>query len=72
MIGAIRLYQGLRSGRLSPCRYFPSCSAYAVEAIDVHGPLRGGWLAARRLARCRPGGGRGVDPVPSPAARTPA
>lgn len=46
------------------CRYHPTCSVYAAEAIRTHGAWRGGWLAARRLARCAPWGGRGIDPVP--------
>lgn len=46
------------------CRYHPSCSAYAVEALRRHGAVRGGWLAARRVTRCHPWGGSGVDPVP--------
>lgn len=46
------------------CRFAPSCSEYAYEAIGVHGAFRGGWLALRRILRCRPGGGCGWDPVP--------
>jgi hypothetical protein len=60
----IRLYQGLRAGRPSPCRYVPSCSAYAMEALEQHGALRGTWLIVRRLGRCHPWGGLGLDPVP--------
>jgi putative membrane protein insertion efficiency factor len=64
MTRAIRGYQLARTGRPTGCRYLPSCSEYAVEAIERHGALRGGALAARRLARCTPWGGHGVDPVP--------
>jgi len=64
MVGAVRAYQAARSGRPTGCRYLPSCSEYAVEAIDVHGPARGLGLAARRIIRCTPWGGHGVDPVP--------
>jgi putative membrane protein insertion efficiency factor len=46
------------------CRYYPSCSAYALDAVETHGALRGGWLAARRLGRCHPWAAGGVDPVP--------
>ena len=62
--GLIRAYQAVRAGRPSPCRYVPSCSVYATEAIERHGALRGGVLAVRRLGRCHPWGGHGVDPVP--------
>lgn len=58
------------------CRFFPSCSAYALEAITVHGAVKGSWLAVRRLARCHPWNAGGVDHVPAgdrewPASRTP-
>ena len=46
------------------CRYMPSCSAYAIEALERHGAIKGGWLAAKRLLRCHPWGGHGYDPVP--------
>jgi putative membrane protein insertion efficiency factor len=61
----IRAYQYLSAGRLSPCRFYPSCSAYALESIETHGALRGLALALRRILRCHPFGGHGVDPVPS-------
>lgn len=68
-LGALRVYQSARAGRASPCRFYPSCSAYAVEAVERHGARRGLWLAGRRLARCHPLGGRGVDLVPLEAGR---
>ncbi|QFT80844.1 Putative membrane protein insertion efficiency factor [Roseovarius sp. THAF27] len=46
------------------CRYQPTCSQYALDALRTHGGLKGGWLAARRIARCNPWGGCGYDPVP--------
>lgn len=65
MLGLVRFYQGVISP-LTPasCRYVPSCSEYAVEAIQKHGPFKGGWLAIKRISRCHPWGGHGYDPVP--------
>jgi putative membrane protein insertion efficiency factor len=63
----VRVYQAARFGRVSPCRFTPTCSNYALEALERHGPLRGLSLTARRLARCRPGGPSGYDPVPETA-----
>jgi putative membrane protein insertion efficiency factor len=70
MVKAIDGYQFVRRGRPSPCRYVPSCSDYAKEAVQVHGGLRGAWLAVRRVARCNPFGSSGFDPVPSPRQRS--
>jgi uncharacterized protein len=61
----------LVSVHLTPrCRFHPSCSAYALEALERHGAVRGLWLALRRLGRCHPWGGGGLDPVP-PNTRSP-
>jgi putative membrane protein insertion efficiency factor len=65
MLRAIRWYQSLRPGHPSPCRFFPSCSEYAYEAIETFGPRAGGWLMVKRLSRCRPFGPSGFDPVPT-------
>lgn len=46
------------------CRYTPTCSTYAIEAVKIHGPFKGTWLAAKRIARCHPWGSSGYDPVP--------
>jgi hypothetical protein len=69
LILLVRLYQVLLSPVLPPsCRYLPTCSAYAVEALRRHGALAGSWLALRRILRCHPFGGHGLDPVPPPDA----
>lgn len=61
----VRGYQLFLSPMLGPsCRYTPTCSQYAIEAIRKYGPFKGGWLAIRRIARCHPWGGHGHDPVP--------
>lgn len=70
LVGLIRTYQTVVSPLTGPtCRYFPSCSHYALVAVQRHGALRGSWLAARRLGRCHPWAAGGVDDVPP--ARTP-
>ena len=64
LTAVIRAYQAARFGRVSPCRFTPTCSHYAIEAVSRHGARRGLALTARRLGRCRPGGPFGFDPVP--------
>lgn len=65
LLGVLGAYRLLVSPLLGQrCRFEPSCSRYAAEAIATHGAARGGWLALRRLARCHPWGGAGIDPVP--------
>ena len=64
-IGLIRIYQATLSPLIGMhCRFQPTCSRYAVEAIQVHGAIKGCWLAMKRLGRCHPLGGAGYDPVP--------
>lgn len=61
----VKLYRATFSKVLPPaCRFHPSCSRYALDALTLHGPLRGSWLAVRRLARCHPFHPGGLDPVP--------
>jgi uncharacterized protein len=65
LVGLLTGYQRFVSPLLGPrCRFYPSCSAYALEAVQVHGALRGSWLAVRRLSRCHPFHAGGIDPVP--------
>lgn len=66
LIATVRAYRLLVSPWTPPsCRFTPTCSAYAIEALERHGALRGSWLAVRRIARCHPWGGFGYDPVPT-------
>jgi putative membrane protein insertion efficiency factor len=65
LIAVLRFYQRWISPAFPPtCRFYPTCSAYAIEALQVHGPLRGSWLTVRRLLRCAPWHPGGIDPVP--------
>ena len=65
LIGLIAAYRVLLSPLLGPsCRFYPTCSAYAAEAIEKHGALRGTWLALKRISKCHPWHAGGVDPVP--------
>lgn len=65
----IRAYQRFLSPLLGPrCRFYPSCSHYAAEALQTHGVVKGGWLAARRICRCHPLNSGGLDPVPPASA----
>ena len=68
LVAAVRVYQREVSPRRPPCcRFEPTCSAYAVGALEQHGAVRGSWLTLRRLVRCRPGAAGGPDPVPAAA-----
>ena len=69
LIKIIRLYQAVTVRRLPVCRFDPTCSSYAIEAVSQHGASKGAWYAMRRIARCRPWGGWGYDPVPLPNQR---
>jgi len=68
LIWLVKLYRVAISPWLGGnCRFQPTCSEYAIEALQTHGVLRGAWLAARRIGRCHPWGGSGYDPVPGAA-----
>jgi putative membrane protein insertion efficiency factor len=67
LTGVVRFYQvAVSPWTPASCRYTPTCSGYALEAIERYGAARGGWLALRRIGRCHPWGGHGYDPVPGP------
>ena len=70
LIGVLRVYRVAISPLYGDvCRYYPTCSAYALEAVTLHGSIKGSWLAVRRLARCHPWAAGGVDKVPPPRPR---
>jgi putative membrane protein insertion efficiency factor len=65
LLGVIRFYQKFISPALPPsCRFYPTCSHYGYEAIEKYGPIKGGWLAVKRISRCHPFNPGGHDPVP--------
>ncbi|HXV75553.1 MAG TPA: membrane protein insertion efficiency factor YidD [Candidatus Polarisedimenticolaceae bacterium] len=71
LVALLRVYQRIVSPFLPrACRFYPSCSQYAIEAIDLHGAARGSWLAVKRLARCQPFSRGGFDPVPGEGRRS--
>lgn len=64
LIFFIRIYQALPLSTHNSCRHTPTCSQYAIEALEMHGTLKGGYLSAKRILRCNPWGSIGYDPVP--------
>lgn len=64
LIGVVRAYQVLASPFPSPCRYVPTCSTYALGALEKYGAFKGSWMAAKRILRCHPFAKGGLDPVP--------
>ena len=72
LLFVVRAYQAALSPLLpAACRYHPTCSNYTIEALEVHGALRGSWLAVKRIARCHPFRAGGFDPVPDPPSSRP-
>ena len=65
LVWLVQIYQGMPRARPPVCRYQPTCSHYALGAVERHGARRGGWLALKRIGRCHPWGGSGWDPVPA-------
>ncbi len=72
LAGVVRLYRLIPRGAVPRCRFTPTCSAYALEALLRHGGVKGGWLTARRVMRCHPFDPGGVDEVPAPRPADPA
>lgn len=64
VLAVVKVYRTLSAGTRPHCRYLPTCSGYAEEAVRTHGALSGGWMAIKRISRCHPWGGSGYDPVP--------
>jgi hypothetical protein len=65
LVGVLTLYKTFLSPLLPPaCRFYPSCSSYAIQALEKHGVIKGLWLALRRLIRCHPYNPGGIDPIP--------
>ena len=69
LVAAVKLYRALPRSRPPSCRFDPTCSQYALDAVRSRGAFRGGWLALRRICRCHPWGGWGYDPVPQTSGR---
>lgn len=70
LIGLVKFYRNVISPLTPPsCRYSPTCSAYMLEAVELYGPFRGGWMGLKRIASCHPWGGSGYDPVPQPESK---
>lgn len=65
VVAGLQWYRSYRSLRPAACRYVPTCSTYALESVEIHGPIKGLYLATRRVLRCHPLGGHGHDPVPA-------